>query len=180
MEPKTVSRRSDGPVLALRAKLSGFCEGTPIVTRDGLLPIEHLHIGDKLVTRRAGLQALAWIEALFVTTFAVAVAPGAMGAGKPESEIMLPEGQRFLIRDWRAEALYGGQAVGVPAWRLADGTSLRRLGPRTMRIFRLGFERQEVIYSGGLQLLAQTKRFTVPQPRSRAERAAASPASLRR
>ncbi|MEM9438186.1 MAG: Hint domain-containing protein [Pseudomonadota bacterium] len=159
MENKAALRTSPTPILALRAKLSGFAAGTDIVTGDGLLPVEHLSPGDRIVTRDGGMQRLSWVESLFVTTFAVRFSTDALGHNRPEERLLLPEGQRLLIRNWRAKVLYGGNVVGVPAWRLADGEFIRRVGPRSLQLYRLGFERQHTIYAGGLELLAHTKRF---------------------
>ncbi|MEM8633295.1 MAG: Hint domain-containing protein [Pseudomonadota bacterium] len=159
MEPKTVMRRSEAPILALRAKLSGFSAGLSIVTGDGLLPVEHLQPGERVVTRDGGMQRVSWIEALYVTTFAVRISPDALGHTRPEGRLVLPEGQPILIRDWRAKVLYGASVVGVPAWRLADGEYVRRIGPRSLRLYRIGFDRQHTIYAGGLEMLAQTKRL---------------------
>ena len=159
MEPKTVTRLSERPILALRTRLAGFVAGTSIVTGDGLLPVEHLTAGDRVVTRDGGMQRLSWVETLYVITFAARISPDALGHGKPEERLIVPEGQRLLIRDWRAQAIYGGSVVGVPAWRLADGEYIRRIGPRSLRLFRLGFERQHTVYAGGLEMLAQTKQL---------------------
>jgi len=161
MEPNTGSRAAQVPVLALRAKLSGIVTGTDVVTGDGLIPVEHLSAGDRVITRDGGMQRLAWVQSLLVTTFMVKIGVDALGHNRPEAPLMLPEGQRVLIRDWRAKALYGGTVVGVPAGRLADGTVIRRVGPRSLRLFRLGFERQHTIYAGGLELLAHTKRLAI-------------------
>lgn len=157
MEPNAVSRGAVAPVLALHAKLSGFTSGTPIITADGLIPVEHLTTGDRVVTRDGGIQKVSWIDAIYATTAAVQISPGALGHGRPETRLTLPEGQRLLIRGWRAKALYGGPVVGVPAWRLAEGQFIRRVGPRSLRLFCVGFERQHTVYAGGLEMLAQTK-----------------------
>ena len=159
MEPKTVLRRGAPPVLALRARLSGFVTGTEIVTANGLRAVETLAAGDRIITRDGGMKRLAWVDEAYVTTNSVIIAADALGFAKPESRLVLPDGQRLLIRDWRASVLYGSNVVGVPAWRLADGEYIRRAGPRSLRLVRLGFETQHTVYAGGLELLAHTKRF---------------------
>ncbi|MEM9238478.1 MAG: Hint domain-containing protein [Pseudomonadota bacterium] len=161
MEPKPDIRTGPTPILALRKKLSGLAAGTDVVTADGLIPVEHLTAGDRVVTRDGGMQRAIWIESHFVTTFAVRFAADALGHNRPENRLILPEGQRLLIRDWRAKALYGGNVVGVPAWRLADGEFISRVGPRSLYLYRVGFERQHTIYAGGLELLAHTKRSKI-------------------
>ncbi|MEL6610278.1 MAG: Hint domain-containing protein, partial [Pseudomonadota bacterium] len=121
MEPKTVGRLHQRPALALQAKISGFVVGTDIVTGDGLLPVEHVGAGDRIVTRDAGMQRVAWAEAAYVTTHAVKISPDALGRGRPEDAVIVPAGQKLLVRDWRARALYGAAIAYVPAYRLADG-----------------------------------------------------------
>ncbi|MEO1797698.1 MAG: Hint domain-containing protein [Pseudomonadota bacterium] len=161
-EQKSVARHRPPPILALKTKLSGLVSGTDIVTADGLIPVQHLSEGDRIITRDAGMQRLAWIEALYVTTGAVRIEPSALGHSKPEETLTLPEGQRLLIRDWRAKALYGANVVGVRVARLVDGGFVRSLGPRTLQLYRLGFQRQHTIYGGGLELMAHTTRFAIP------------------
>ena len=159
MEPKSAMRHSEEPRLALRSKLSGFAQGARVVTADGRLPIEHLTAGERIITRDGGMQRLSWIDSAYVTTHAVRIAPQALGHSKPEERTVLPEGQRLLLRDWRAKAMYGHSVVGVPAFRLADGDYVRRIGPRSLRLFRLGFERQHTVYVDGLEMLAHTAPF---------------------
>ncbi|MEL6689225.1 MAG: Hint domain-containing protein [Pseudomonadota bacterium] len=161
MEPKTVLRQGKPPVMALQTKLSGFASGTEIVTADGLLPVEHLSKGDRVITRDGGMKAVTWVDATYVTTNAVVIAADALGFAKPESRLVLPEGQHLLLRDWRAKALYGANVVGVPAWRLVDGEYIRRVGPRSLRLYRIGFDAQHTVYAGGLELFAHTETFDI-------------------
>ncbi|MEM1375310.1 MAG: Hint domain-containing protein [Pseudomonadota bacterium] len=157
MEPNAVSPGTTTPVSALDKKLSGFTAGTLIITADGLIPVEHLTPGDRVVTRDAGMQRVTWIDAVYATTAAVRIVPCALGHAKPEERVTLPEGQRLLVRGWRAQTLYGAPLVGVPVWRMAAGQFIRRLGPRSLRLFRVGFEQQHTVYVGGLEMLAHTK-----------------------
>lgn len=165
MEPKTVLRRGDAPILALRAKLSGFPTGTEIVTSDGLMPVEHLSAGDRVVTRDGGMQTLRWVESAFVTTFACRVSAGAFGRERPSCDLTLPEGQRIFLRSGTVPSSFGTTAAGIAAWRLADGHGIRRVGPRAMRLFRLGFDRHRTVYADGLEMISQSTPLASPTSR---------------
>lgn len=159
MEPKTVLRHGKPPVLALQTRMTGFVSGTEIVTSDGLLPVEHLSKGDRVITRDGGMKQVSWVDAVYITTNAVVIAADALGFAKPASRVVVPEGQHLLIRDWRAKALYGANVVGVPAWRLVDGAYNRRVGARSLHLFRIGFETQHTVYAGGLEMLTHNEAF---------------------
>jgi hypothetical protein len=55
-----------------------------------------------------------------------------------------------LLRDWRARALYDRDQAQVPVARLADGEHISATAA-TVRLFRLEFAQDEVIYAGGLE-----------------------------
>ncbi|MEM1301918.1 MAG: Hint domain-containing protein, partial [Pseudomonadota bacterium] len=148
MEQRTVAepRRS---ILVMDQPVAGIPLGTQIATADGILPIEHLTIGDRVVTREYGMRVLAWVGHRYVTCNAVRLAPDAMGRGRPGARMLLPNGQHLLLRDWRAKALYNSASAFVRAQRLTDGTYVRDVGARNLRLFYLGFEKTCTVYADG-------------------------------
>ncbi|MDG3042920.1 Hint domain-containing protein [Roseicyclus marinus] len=136
--------------------------GTPVLTLDGALPIEHLYPGDRLVTRH-GARALVAIDrvTLMAGTPIVQVTKNALG-GRPERDLWLPATQRLVIRDWRAKALYGQAQVCIPAGQLADGEFIRLTElAEDVTGFALRFGRPEVFYADGLEL-ASADVLTIP------------------
>lgn len=136
--------------------------GTPVLTLDGALPVEHLYPGDRLVTRH-GARALAAIDRITLAagTPIVQIAKNALG-GRPERDLWLPAVQKLVIRDWRAKALYGHAQVCIPAGQLADGEFIRLTElEHDVAGFALRFGRPEVFYADGLEL-ASADVLTIP------------------
>jgi hypothetical protein len=136
--------------------------GTPVLTLDGALPVEHLYPGDRLVTRHGArvLEALDRVT-LPAGTAIVQIAKNALG-GRPERDLWLPAAQRLVIRDWRAKALYGQAQVCIPAGQLVDGEFIR-LSQLEADVtgFALRFGRPEIFYADGLEL-ASADALTIP------------------
>jgi hypothetical protein len=141
---------------------AAIAPGTTIVTLDGALPVEHLYPGDRLITRH-GARALLAIDQVTLPagTHIVMITKNALG-GRPEKDLWLPAAQRVLIRDWRAQALYGQKQVCIPAGQLADGEYVRLdLLTEAVTGFALRFGRPEVFYADGLELTS-ADALTVP------------------
>ncbi|PWK61136.1 Hint domain-containing protein [Roseicyclus mahoneyensis] len=136
--------------------------GTCVLTLDGALPVDHLYPGDRLVTRHGARR----IEAIDRVTLAagtaiVSIAQNALG-GRPERDLWLPAGQRIVIRDWRAKALYGQAQVCIAVGQLVDGEYIRLSElPAEVMAYALRFGRPEVFYADGLEL-ASADRLTIP------------------
>ncbi|MCR8723607.1 Hint domain-containing protein [Frigidibacter sp. ROC022] len=128
--------------------VTGFSAGTLILTLDGELPVEHLGVGDRVITR-SGARAVTGVSAEMVKG-AFTVRPHRLGHDRPEATMSLGPGQELLLRDWRARALYRQDQARIPVARLVDGEYITRAaGP--LRLFRLEFAQDEVIYAGGLE-----------------------------
>ena len=153
MVDKTVQHQQRS-VIVILDPVAGLPLATEIVTADGLLPVEHLTLGDRIVTREFGMQKLIWMGHQYVTCNAVRLLPGALGHDLPKDRMFLPAGQRVLVRDWRAQVLYDTQAAGVRARRLVDGEHIKNVGARNMRLFYLGFEQRSTIYANGIEMLS--------------------------
>ncbi len=145
---KTVFKTAD--VVSLIPQ--GLGAGTEVLTADGVQPVDYLGIGDRIVTRN-GLRVLRGVTCRTLTDAAmVCVGADMLGVGRPAADILLSPGQPVLIRDWRARVLFGAATAMVPASRLVDGQSVRRVIVPDLRLFALHFDRPEVIYGSGLEL----------------------------
>ncbi len=136
--------------------------GTCVLTLDGALPVDHLYPGDRLVTRH-GARPVAAIDRIVLQagTPIVSITRNALG-GRPERDLWLPAGQRIVIRDWRAKALYGQAQVCIAAGQLVDGEFIRLSElPTDVTAHVLRFGRPEVFYADGLEL-ASADRLTIP------------------
>lgn len=136
---------------------AGFAPGTIVMTMDGSIPVEFLNPGDRVITRR-GVRKLKAImrHNLPEGTPRVVVAAEALG-GKPAKEITLMPGQRVVIRDWRAQALWGKDIAAPHAARLVDGKFIRSETGGRQIMLSLYFGAPEIVYADGLELASADK-----------------------
>ncbi|WP_226782806.1 Hint domain-containing protein [Oceaniglobus trochenteri] len=133
--------------------MTGFSGATRILTMEGLIAIDCLQPGDRIITRDAGMVRLVGVDSRFHRDCGpVILMPRALGHSRPDRPMILGADQPILLRDWRARGIYGRDAVLVPAGRLADGRHVCRADaqPR-LRLFRLLFDAQHVIYAEGVE-----------------------------
>lgn len=158
IEPKKVGRSRgtgtapDAPTLSSTTSRTGICAGTTVLTLDGLIPVEHLMDGDRVITRDMGAATLIKIACTHHARMMYRVAQD--GA----APLLLPEGQRVLIRDWRAKAMFGHAEALVPIEKLVDGELVRRVGLQRQTLYQLGFNRPHIIYAGGVEIAASVVR----------------------
>ncbi|PWE30469.1 hypothetical protein DDZ14_15630 [Maritimibacter sp. 55A14] len=161
MKPKTTARVGGQVSATVDAHaLTGLPTGTTILTGDGALPIEFLAPGDRIVTRDGGMAVLRGIRSRKVTGRAVRVRAGTLGHGRPDTDTLLPAGQRILLRDWRAPALFGCAQALVPVDRLVDGEFLVREEDVAMTLHELVFDAPHILYADGLELASSDAHAT--------------------
>ncbi|MFN6924414.1 MAG: Hint domain-containing protein [Tabrizicola sp.] len=148
----TTSRISGQIAAEIDQTLTGALAGTFICTLDGLLPVEFLQPGDRVVTR-AGARRIAAISVLRRKAMdLVRIRSSVLGPDQPAHDLFVALGQPVIIRDWRARALYGSAAAAIPAARLVDDEFVLREKHGEVRLFTLRFDEDEVIYADGLEL----------------------------
>jgi len=133
---------------------SGICAGTTIMTLDGEIPVEHLSVGDRIITRDAGMSIIKAIKSRDVKLQPSRIKAGSLGHTRPDRDMMVSPGTRVHIRDWRAEALFGAAAATVEASRLVDGEFLTQLSSRDMKVFDIIFDREHILYADGVELVS--------------------------
>ncbi|MCF6443379.1 Hint domain-containing protein [Nereida sp. MMG025] len=139
----------------------GFTAGTDIMTADGMIPVEFLEVGDRVITRDSGMARLEIIQKISVRSDMIKIAAGAFGKGRPVRDMLMPAGQNIYLRDWRAKAVFGAPRVAVPAHRLVDGEYLQKAGHARLILFRLGFERAHILYASGMEVISHQPELAV-------------------
>jgi hypothetical protein len=136
---------------------AGLAPGTNVLTTDGAIPVEFLNPGDRIITRR-GVRKLKAImrHNLPEGTPRIVVSADALG-GKPSTDITLMPGQRLLVRDWRARALWGKEIAAPQAARLVDGKHIRTETKGRQIMLSLYFGKPEILYADGLELASADK-----------------------
>lgn len=140
-----------------------FTRGTHILTPAGNRAVEDLSVGDRIVTRDHGVQPIRWIGATHLPSNALAARPdlrpvrikaGALGPDTPVRDLSLSRQHRVLVRDWRADLLFGSpEGVLTPAFTLINDTDVRvdPCSDAGVEYFHIAFDTHEVIYSEGLE-----------------------------
>jgi hypothetical protein len=156
MEPKTVRRANMGQKNARLVAADQACNalplGTIVQTLDGLLPVEFLEVGDRVITRNQGFARLRELRVSVQTVPAIRVQAGTLGNMRPDCTVDLPANHQVLVRDWRAKALFSKAAALAPAEKLVDGEFIQDQGLQVLELYSLHFAADQVIFAGGLEL----------------------------
>ena len=146
----------------------GLIHGTVIRTRQGDRLIETLSPGDDIVTRRHGFSTLRAVTQSQRVVSTICVRAGSLGHTLPGTDTLLPSAQTILIRDWRAQAMIGQPQGMIAAGHLVDDGFVCDVGERQLSLYVLSFDRSEIIYAGGLEVLcgAPAPRWIRPVDRT--------------
>ncbi len=129
-----------------------FVAGTRIRTPEGERRVEDLQPGDLVMTRDDGAQPVRWIGQRAVAAEGelapVRIKPGAFGNHRGLS--VSPQ-HRILLRDSRAELLFGEREVLVAAKDLVNDQTVRRKPGGQVTYVHLMFDRHQLVFSEGLE-----------------------------
>ncbi|MEM6728718.1 MAG: Hint domain-containing protein [Pseudomonadota bacterium] len=132
--------------------------GTLLEGANGAQPVEALRVGDRLVTRDNGLQAIRWIGykdverwelARDATLLPVRIAPGALGNDAPHQPLLLSPNHRLLLTGQEAQLYFGEPEVFAPVKHLVGLAGVTRQPALRVRYYHLLFDRHEVIRTNG-------------------------------
>lgn len=147
-----------------------FHTGTLIQTDRGPVAVEHLQVGDRVVTRDNGLQPIRWIGVKRLSAAylarnphmrAVRIRAGALGDGIPAADLVVSPQHRILVRSAIAQKMFGTNEILVAAKQLLllDGIEIAE-DLAAVDYHHFLFDRHEVILSNG----AETESlFTGPE-----------------
>ena len=133
--------------------LSGLTAGTLVLTLDGEMPVEHLSVGDRVITRDTGMAVLREVRVTEATVAPIRIKAGSLGHTRPDEDVLVAPGAQVHIRDWRAAALYGKPQANVAAHRLVDREFIAEMPAQKMKVFTLVFDRSHIIYANGLEIV---------------------------
>jgi len=71
---------------------------------------------------------------------------------RPSKGIVLPCGSKLLIRDWRADAIFGTKQALIATQDLRDGEYVKILTHQKLDVVEFIFDKPHVIYTGGLEV----------------------------
>lgn len=105
-----------------------FTPGSMIATHRGETPVQHLAVGDRVITRDNGIQTVRWIgkTQMFLQDFQaephllpVFIRQGSLGKGLPERDMMVSPNHRILVANERTALRFAEREVLVAAKHLA-------------------------------------------------------------
>ncbi|SLN60144.1 Hint domain-containing protein [Roseisalinus antarcticus] len=131
-----------------------FAAGTYIATTRGEIAIEALTVGQRVLTRDNGLQKVLWVGTVEVALTRaedtpVRIRAGALGAGLPQSDLIVAPAHRVLVFGAIAQEMFGCSEAFVTAANLTFLPGIARLPAATMTYHQVLFARHEVILSNG-------------------------------
>ncbi|MEM7470016.1 MAG: Hint domain-containing protein [Pseudomonadota bacterium] len=133
----------------------GLLAGCKILTIEGYTSIADLKPGARVVTR-SGLKRLRHLNKTTRFFKPVAVTSGSLGYTRPARNLKMAPDQEVMVRDWRAEVLFGRDAVVIPVSRLLDGKYIFSQGEAAHHdVYELVFDIEEVFYADGVELLSK-------------------------
>lgn len=125
-----------------------FTAGTMITTARGEIAMQDLKVGDMVLTRDSGFQAIRWIGSTAVKAvenFApIRFAKGALGNNE---EMLVSPQHRVLLSGWKAEMLFGEAEVLASARSLVNGRNITVVEGGEVEYFHMMFDRHEIVLS---------------------------------
>ena len=135
-----------------------FTPGTRIATPRGEVSIGKLKVGDRVITRDNGLQAIRWIYSVEMSAadfrrkshlVPVLILKGALGNDLPERDMMVSPNHRMLVANDKTVLHFEESEVLVAAKHLTGLVGVTRAQNVDTTYIHLLFDQHEVILSDG-------------------------------
>ena len=135
-------------------KLSGLLGGSQVLTMRGYMPISSLEAGDRIVTRN-GMRTLQELRVERHMMRPIRVGQGTLGFSRPNADMQMAPDQEVMVRDWRAEMLFGRDMVIVNISTMVDGKYIAEEAELDIHeVYQLGFEEEEIFYADGVEVIS--------------------------
>jgi large repetitive protein len=135
-----------------------FTPGTLIATPRGQVPVEQLHVGDKIITRDNGIQEIAWLgqkempgKQLIANPHLkpILIKAGALGNGLPERDMLVSPNHRVLVASDLTQLYFEEREVLAAAKHLVGSAGIHQVDVTNTTYIHFMFERHEVVLSDG-------------------------------
>ena len=133
-----------------------FTPGSLISTATGLVPVEKLSVGTKIITRDNGFQKIRWIGHRTIDRRWMNASPclqpvlirkDALGDGNPSADLMVSPNHRILVGDANTIAYLGESEVLVAAKHLVGRPGVSRAAVSQITYIHMMFSQHEIVYS---------------------------------
>ncbi|WP_415183553.1 Hint domain-containing protein [Phaeovulum sp.] len=135
-----------------------FTPGAMVETKDGLVPIENVRVGQKVMTRDSGYRRVRWVGRRDLTTANLAANPklrpvlirqGALQNGLPNADMLVSPQHRMLLTGPRAELCFGESEVLVAAVHLLGQPGFERSDVKAVSYIHIMFDAHEIVLANG-------------------------------
>ncbi len=135
-----------------------FTPGTVIATPKGERLVEHLQIGDRVITRDNGLQEIRWIGRRDLEGAELLQAPhlkpvliraGSLGRGLPERDLLVSPNHRVLMNNEKTALYFEDREVLAAAKHLTDLEGVDAVDTASVSYIHFMFDQHEVVLSNG-------------------------------
>ena len=137
-----------------------FTPGTHIASPIGDRLVEDLAVGDLVITRDHGLQAIRWVGQKDISgarlyanpqIYPVKIKKDALGPERPCRDMMVSPQHRIVIDDHTADKMYGSRQVLVPAIALDANEKITQADVKSTTYIHLLFDHHEIIFANGIE-----------------------------
>jgi hypothetical protein len=135
----------------------GLVAGSVVWTADGAIPVEFLAPGDRIVTRDAGLVAVAALHFVQYRGDFIEIAAHSLGQSRPDTDTITPATQTVLLRGQIARRLTGQDSAVLPASQLDQIPGVTRRVMIEMTLVQLIFDHPHLVYADGLETVCASK-----------------------
>lgn len=143
-----VTNNASGAEITPAAAVPCFAAGTRIATERGAVAVEHLDVGDVVLTVSGGKQAIQWIGHRRVDCrrhmnptliWPIRISPHAFGQGRPERALLLSPGHAVFVEN-----------VLIPIQLLINDRTIRQIRVDDVSYYHIELPRHDIVLAEGL------------------------------
>lgn len=155
MSANTLPTTGGGNEMNTDTPITGLLANCNVMTLQGERTICTLTPGDRIITRN-GARVLREVKVTHHTFRAITVGKGTLGYTRPSENMLMAPGQEVMVRDWRAEILFGRNAVIIPIDRMIDGKYIAQSADLTEHaVYELRFDDEEIFFADGVEIISK-------------------------
>jgi hypothetical protein len=146
--PNVAANNTTITVTGVTATSVCFCSGTRIATPSGPVAVEHLAVGDRVLTHSGGVRRVIWSGQRTISfrdgaapadLWPVRIAPDAFGADQPCRDLFLSPDHAVFVDE-----------VLIPVRYLINGTTIRQIAVGRVTYHHIELEEHDIVLAEGL------------------------------
>lgn len=134
-----------------------FCDGTHILAENGLVRVEDLQVGDRVLVKGGGFKPIRWIGSRWFDLSGdpssklrpIRIAKGALGRGLPKRDLLVSPNHCVLVTHFVCELLFAETNILVAAKHLLGMAGVEISDRTDFGYFHILFDTHELIDANG-------------------------------